>query len=442
MEITMKKVFLAFILAAAGASTASARTISPIGGDRDVVQIGHDAVLAEGETVRDMVVIGGDADVRGAVERDLVVVGGDAKVGPAASVGRDVVVVAGELQAAPTASIGREKTLISAQGMRDKLGPLSGVAAASLLKGRPLAPTYWWSWMFGAAFLFLYVLIAAGAPQAVEACTAALEERPVGAFLAGILGAAGLGPFSFLLVVSVVGIAALPLLMLAALAALVLGKAAVCRLIGGKARVPGIAAATFVGGLALLLLYAVPGVGMLVWTVAATFGFGCVLLAGVEALQRERSARREAASPAAPVVEPAPAPAPAAAAMADASLPRAGFWLRAGALVIDLFAWAVIGGITHLHLLGLGGWAIYQIGMWVWKGTTLGGMVVGIRGARADGRPMDITVAIVRHLASYLSALPMFLGFFWAGFDPEKQTWHDKIAGTIVVVAPHGQALL
>jgi uncharacterized RDD family membrane protein YckC len=441
----MKKLFLAFILAAAGATAAQARTIDPTGGDRDVVQIGHDAALPEGETVRDMVVVGGDADVRGAVERDLVVVGGDAKLGPASSVGRDVVVVAGELQAAPSASIGREKTLISAQGLKDKFGPLSGVAAASLLKGRPLAPSYWWSWMFGLAFLLLYVLIAAGAPRAVEACTAALEERPVGAFLAGILGAAGLGPFSFLLVVSVVGIAALPLLALGALAALVLGKAAVCRLIGAKARVPGAAAATAVGGLALLLLYAIPGLGMLAWTVAATFGFGCVLLAGVEALQRERSARRQAAIPAAAVAQPAPEPAPApapAATIADASLPRAGFWLRAGALVIDLFAWAIIGGITHLHLLGLGGWALYQIGMWVWKGTTLGGMVVGIKGARADGRPMDITVAIVRHLASYLSALPMFLGFFWAGFDPERQTWHDKIAGTIVVVVPHGQALI
>ncbi len=40
------------------------------------------------------------------------------------------------------------------------------------------------------------------------------------------------------------------------------------------------------------------------------------------------------------------------------------------------------------------------------------------------------------------SALAMFLGFFWAGWDPEMQSWHDRIAGTIVVRVPKPQALM
>jgi uncharacterized RDD family membrane protein YckC len=28
-----------------------------------------------------------------------------------------------------------------------------------------------------------------------------------------------------------------------------------------------------------------------------------------------------------------------------------------------------------------------------------------------------------------------FIGWFWAFFDADKQGWHDKLAGTYVVVA-------
>jgi uncharacterized RDD family membrane protein YckC len=27
----------------------------------------------------------------------------------------------------------------------------------------------------------------------------------------------------------------------------------------------------------------------------------------------------------------------------------------------------------------------------------------------------------------------LLLGFIWVGFDPRKQGWHDKLAGTLVV---------
>jgi uncharacterized RDD family membrane protein YckC len=102
----------------------------------------------------------------------------------------------------------------------------------------------------------------------------------------------------------------------------------------------------------------------------------------------------------------------------------------------------VLAGLTPFFHFGIGAWALYQIGLWTWKGTTLGGIVVGLRGVRLDGRPMDLTVAAVRHLASYFSAFPALLGFFWAAWDPEGQTWHDKIAGTVVVRVPRGEPLV
>jgi len=35
-----------------------------------------------------------------------------------------------------------------------------------------------------------------------------------------------------------------------------------------------------------------------------------------------------------------------------------------------------------------------------------------------------------------------FLGFIWIAFDSERQSWHDKLAGTVVVQLPQQQSLL
>jgi uncharacterized RDD family membrane protein YckC len=49
---------------------------------------------------------------------------------------------------------------------------------------------------------------------------------------------------------------------------------------------------------------------------------------------------------------------------------------------------------------------------------------------------------VVRSLTSLFSLVVAFLGFLWAGWDREKQTWHDKIAGTVVVRMPKGFSLI
>ena len=42
---------------------------------------------------------------------------------------------------------------------------------------------------------------------------------------------------------------------------------------------------------------------------------------------------------------------------------------------------------------------------------------------------------IGRYFAYYVSVIPLFLGMVWVAFDPRKQGWHDKLAGTVVVRA-------
>ncbi len=40
-----------------------------------------------------------------------------------------------------------------------------------------------------------------------------------------------------------------------------------------------------------------------------------------------------------------------------------------------------------------------------------------------------------RYFGRILSSIPLGLGYFWMLWDRNKQTWHDKLASTLVVKA-------
>ena len=133
--------------------------------------------------------------------------------------------------------------------------------------------------------------------------------------------------------------------------------------------------------------------------------------------------------------------------------PRAGFFIRLGALALDgvliglimAFISGMLPRFLHFHN-GPGGWlvalAIYGAIMWKHKGTTIGGIVCGLKVVRVDNRELDWATAVVRALACFLSLAVAGLGFIWVAIDDENQSWHDKIAGTAVVVVPKGASLV
>lgn len=129
---------------------------------------------------------------------------------------------------------------------------------------------------------------------------------------------------------------------------------------------------------------------------------------------------------------------------ADAlSLPRAGFWIRILALLIDaIIVGVAFSALNHHAKLQLVALAVYGAIMWKLKGTTVGGIVCNLKIVRVDGREIDWSTAIVRALGCFLSLIVCGLGFIWIAFDPGRQAWHDKIAGTAVVRVPQGVSLL
>ena len=133
--------------------------------------------------------------------------------------------------------------------------------------------------------------------------------------------------------------------------------------------------------------------------------------------------------------QPAPAPAPG------------GFWLRAGAYMIDGMITGIPGAVISglATAVGIPGAAGSLLGMCVsiayftympvaYNGQTLGKMAAGLAITRLDGSGLTYGRAFGRWVGYYISSLPVFLGFLTAVFTDKKRALHDFIADTRVVV--------
>lgn len=76
---------------------------------------------------------------------------------------------------------------------------------------------------------------------------------------------------------------------------------------------------------------------------------------------------------------------------------------------------------------------LYFVVFWRLTGATPGKMLMGLRVVHSDSAKIAWPRGVLRYVGYFLSALPLFLGFFWVLGDRQRQGWHDKLAGTRVV---------
>ena len=132
-----------------------------------------------------------------------------------------------------------------------------------------------------------------------------------------------------------------------------------------------------------------------------------------------------------------------------------GFWPRVGASIIDVILLMLITLPILASIYGsdyftsedlvagpadfLISWvlpAVATILFWLHKQATPGKMAVTARVVDAEtGDTLSVGQCIGRYLAYFVSSLPLGLGLIWVAFDPKKQGWHDKLAGTVVIRA-------
>lgn len=71
---------------------------------------------------------------------------------------------------------------------------------------------------------------------------------------------------------------------------------------------------------------------------------------------------------------------------------------------------------------------------WLYKRATPGKMALSAQVVDAEtGNSLIVGQLIGRYLAYFLATVPLGFGIIWVAFDPRKQGWHDKLAGTVVV---------
>ena len=122
------------------------------------------------------------------------------------------------------------------------------------------------------------------------------------------------------------------------------------------------------------------------------------------------------------------------------SAPKAGFWIRVVASIIDGILLGVAGGILRAILGDTAGGGFstllsiaYALYFWSTTGSTIGHKALGLRVVKTDGSTLSVTDGLIRYVGEIISILVIFLGLIWVGFDKKKQGWHDKMAHTYVI---------
>lgn len=458
-----------------GAEEAAREVVAIIGNaivdgsvDGEVVAIMGDSTV-NGDA-REVVAVMGNVTVNGHVRGDVVAVMGGVQLGPRARVDGEVVSIGGGVDRAPGSTVGRGIQEVGfMKGHMPRMDGLRAWLKHCLLLGRPLGfgENLGWAWGVAFSFFAFYVLLALVFGRGVEKCAETLEQRPGYTILATFLTMLAMPILAVLLAITGVGPV---VLFFAGVFGTLFGKAAIITWIGRRLTRPlGIqmpALSAVIGGLILMLFYVIPYLGIVMLKVTGSLGLGVVVYTLILGMKREKATSAPVApagmaatssgpgmatlaSPEAGAVssgltvEPSfAAPPPLRQAAQQSMLPRAGFWIRIAASLLDAILVGICGGIFGFGDYFLAVYAIYCIAFWALKGTTIGGVICGLKVVRLDDRKLDWTIAVVRVLGGFLSFVIAGLGFIWVAFDADKQSWHDKIAGTTVVRVPKGTPLI
>ncbi len=132
----------------------------------------------------------------------------------------------------------------------------------------------------------------------------------------------------------------------------------------------------------------------------------------------------------------------------------AGVWRRFAAGFYDLLLLAAVWMlITLIFIVLRGGEAIspgslpyqalllvvaaaFYISSWLRGGQTLGMRAWRIRLEKSSGAAIDLRTGLLRFASGLLTIASCGVGLVWLWIDRDGLTWHDRLAGTRVIVLP------
>lgn len=98
-----------------------------------------------------------------------------------------------------------------------------------------------------------------------------------------------------------------------------------------------------------------------------------------------------------------------------------------------------------LGLMGIG--IIFGIAFFIWNtclkqgktGYSIGKGIMGIKLVKIEtGQPIGAGMSFVRQIAHVLDTIACFVGYLWPLWDAKRQTFADKVIGTVVLDQPKG----
>jgi hypothetical protein len=202
----------------------------------DIVLIGQGRIISEDEVVNDVVIIGADLIVNGTVKGDAVCIGGNLTVGPMAVINGDVANIGGQLTIDPLAKTNGE------------LVNIGGVFPFSLFKGKKGEPKVFdkrfvtffkilpltIDSIFFIFILFFGLFMTAFMQRQFDHIEEYLTNEFPRCALLGIACMIGLPILIFFLIIMMVGILAVPFLVLAIIVSCMMGVVVFGRVLGRK----------------------------------------------------------------------------------------------------------------------------------------------------------------------------------------------------------------
>lgn len=118
----------------------------------------------------------------------------------------------------------------------------------------------------------------------------------------------------------------------------------------------------------------------------------------------------------------------------------AGFWRRFAAKLIDLLILFLPSILVAMILPVIGGIVIALLYWPFFESSALmgtpGKLLMGMVVTDESGGRLTFKQAMLRYLISILSGMVLCLGYFFNLFTPKRQTFHDIMAGAVVIERP------
>lgn len=374
---------------------------------------------------------------------DFVTIGSNLVFKPGAVANGDYVSVASAVRGEEELTTNGERVTLNGYS---PAVPVIKEALTNMVQLRPMSLSSVFGWILAIIMLTVSLLLGLIFPQVFAVTEAIVRNRLGPSLLVGLAVILGGTVLSFLLAITVVGIIALPFLALVFLVLNLFGCTLVCYSIGKRIapqasnRNYAVYVWIILGTVVTWVLYCIPIIGFLAAGLMSLLGLGTFAIYLVERF------RPTAPQPLLPPVSlkqtentliesPIPPVIPGLERKRVALGPPAQFLPRLFANIIDLTVLYAIISSLHLTHAIIPAWVLYRFGMFVWKSSTLGQIVLNLQVQKSDGSPLngDYSGALIRALSSLLSLIPFGLGFIWILFNRDLQAWHDKISETYVV---------